>query len=54
MVKAASLVFGLSLVCAAPVTADDKSDADLGANAALKYWQAFATCPSRRKLPPAT
>ena len=54
MVKAASLAFGLSLLCAAPVAADDKSDADLGANAALKYWQAFATLPKlgRQVQPP--
>ncbi|HVS37985.1 MAG TPA: hypothetical protein VMS17_20665 [Gemmataceae bacterium] len=45
MVKSASFLLGLAALCAAPAAADDKPDADLGANAALKYWQAFSTLP---------
>ena len=42
MAKASPLILALGLLCAAPAAA---ADADLAANAALKYWQAFATLP---------
>lgn len=45
MAKIASLVLGLAVLGAAPAPAADKPDADLGANAALKYWCAFSTMP---------
>ena len=45
MPKASFLAFSLGLLCAAPAAAGDKTDADLAANAALKYWCAFSTMP---------
>ncbi len=45
MVKTVCLALGLGLLLTAPALAADKSDADLAANAALKYWQAFSTMP---------
>ena len=52
MAKASSFLLVLALLGAAPA-ADDKSDADLAANAALKYWQAFATLPKLDEKVPA-
>jgi hypothetical protein len=43
MLKTASTI--PALLCAASAFAADKPDADLAANAALKYWQAFSTMP---------
>ena len=52
MVRSASLLLALALLGAAVPA--DKPDADLGANAALKYWQAFSTLPKmEEKTPPA-
>src|SRR5438270_12112532 len=45
MVKASPLVLLLAALCAAPAVAADKPEADLAANAALKYWVAFSTLP---------
>jgi hypothetical protein len=43
MVRALSLTMTIFLVCGEPTRADSRPE--LGANAALKYWQAFATMP---------
>jgi hypothetical protein len=43
--KTVCIALGLGLLCVGPVAADEKLDADLAANAALKYWQAFSTMP---------
>ena len=45
MGKSVCLALGLGLLYAAPGVADQKAGADLAANAALKYWQAFSTMP---------
>jgi hypothetical protein len=43
--KIVCVALGLGLLFTAPAPAAEKSDADLAANAALKYWQAFSTMP---------
>jgi hypothetical protein len=43
--KIASVALGLGLLFTATAPAGEKPDADLAANAALKYWQAFSTMP---------
>ncbi len=45
MANCLCLAFGLGLLCAAPPVAEENHNADLAANAALKYWQAFSTMP---------
>jgi hypothetical protein len=42
---AKAVFVALALLCAARAFAADKPDADLAANAALKYWVAFSTMP---------
>ena len=45
MTKSLCIALSLAVLCSTAAVADEKPDADLAANAALKYWQAFATMP---------
>jgi hypothetical protein len=53
MAKILPVVLTLALLYPAAAVAGEKPDADLAANAALKYWQAFSTMPKLdEKFPP--